>query len=319
MGAVSASAPPVEPEGYRHEALFYAGLEGFVERVGPFLRDGIAAGEPVLVVVSAEKIARLRAALGDDAAHVLFADMEDVGANPARIIPAWHDFVAEHRAEGRRLRGVGEPIHPGRNDAEMAECHRHEALLNLAFADEPDFWLVCPYDVDALPEHVLHEAQRTHPAVCGESGSRASRQYAGEAAIAAPFDDPLPPPAAPFHAQAFDIDTLADLRRFVADHARAAGLAPGRVEDLVVAASEVATNSVRYGGGAGVLRMWVEHDTVLCEARDRGTITAPLVGRVEPSPTAPDGRGLWLANLVCDLVQVRAFRDGGAVRLHVRR
>ena len=38
-----------------------------------------------------------------------FADISLVGANPARIIPAWRDFVDKHADSGSRMRGIGEP------------------------------------------------------------------------------------------------------------------------------------------------------------------------------------------------------------------
>lgn len=304
---------------YRHEALFYAGLDGFVDAVTPFLRDGVAAGDAVLVVVGAEKVARLRDELGADAGGVRFADMADVGANPAHIIPAWRSFIDEHAGTGRPMRGIGEPIDASRDDVTLTECQRHEALLNLAFADTPGFWLVCPYDTAALPDDVIHEAARSHPVLVEEGRRRTSHGYAGDAAIAAPFDDPLPPPASAFHALAFDVATVDEVRRFVAEHAVAAGLSPARIQDAVLAVSEIATNSVRHGGGAGVLRAWVEDGAFVCEVRDRGAITDPLAGRVEPQPSQIEGRGLWLANRLCDLVQVRAFADGGCVRLHTRR
>ena len=37
-------------------------------------------------------------------------------------------------------------------------------------------------------------------------------------------------------------------------------------------------------------------------------------GRMAPTPAA---RGLWLANRLCDLVQVRSGEQGTVVRLHV--
>jgi hypothetical protein len=49
------------------------------------------------------------------------------------------------------LRGIGEPIFPERDRQVLIECERHEALLNLAFAGSERFWLLCPYDVAALP------------------------------------------------------------------------------------------------------------------------------------------------------------------------
>ena len=67
---------------FRHEALFYAGLDEFVQRTAPFIREGLEADDPVLVVVNAEKIDLLRSELGDGADGVRFADMAEVGRTP---------------------------------------------------------------------------------------------------------------------------------------------------------------------------------------------------------------------------------------------
>jgi hypothetical protein len=120
----------VEP--FRHEALLYGGIDGFIEATVPFLRAGADGGDAMLVVVDAAKIDALREILGADAPSVTFADMAEVGANPARIIPAWRAFVDAHPE--RRLRGIGEPIWSARSSAELVECERHEALLNVVFA-----------------------------------------------------------------------------------------------------------------------------------------------------------------------------------------
>ena len=90
-------------------------------------------------------------------------------------------------------------------------------------------------------------------------------------------------------------------------------------EGLVLAVNEVATNSVVHGGGGGILRIWTEGDVLVCEVRDRGVIDDPLVGRERPLVNAAGGCGLWLANQLCDLVQVRSFAGGSVVRLHKRR
>src|SRR6266487_2142929 len=76
--------------GFRHEALFYSGETQFLQNTVAFVRDALEHDEPILVVVGAEKVRALRGELeGDGDGRVLFAHMEDVGANPARIIPAW--------------------------------------------------------------------------------------------------------------------------------------------------------------------------------------------------------------------------------------
>src|SRR6478672_3345873 len=150
-------------KGFVHEALLYDGLDAFVASTAPFVRAGVDAQEPVLVVVSQRKIDALRDALGPAADQVSFADMHEVGRNPARIIPAWRDFLDQREQAPSAVRGIGEPIWFGRSEAELVECHRHEALLNVAFDDEPAFTLLCPYDIDALPASVIDEAILNHP------------------------------------------------------------------------------------------------------------------------------------------------------------
>jgi hypothetical protein len=169
---------------------------GFLTGTLPFIREGVAVGEPVLVVVSAARIGLLRAALGGDADRVAFADMADVGANPARIIPAWRDFVALIDGGGR-ARGIGEPIWVERTPAELVECQRHEALLNLAFVGVPAWWLLCPFDTGALGADVLEEAERSHPFVSEAGVAWQSAAYRGLEQVAEPVATPLPDPPGP--------------------------------------------------------------------------------------------------------------------------
>src|SRR4051812_22032504 len=105
--SVSASAPE---QGFRHEAFLYSGEGEFLAGVVPFVRDAVAAGEPVVVALDPDKLQAVRSALGDDSARVVFADIREIGENPARLIPAWREFVDARGAPGRRIWGVGEPI-----------------------------------------------------------------------------------------------------------------------------------------------------------------------------------------------------------------
>src|SRR5947209_12165406 len=238
---------------FRHEALFYSVRDDFVRRTAVFLRDAVATEEPALVVVDAAKIALLREEL-DGAAHAVhFADMAEVGSNPARIIPAWREFVTRHAPTGRRLRGIGEPICPERTAAELAECERHESLLNFAFAGSPSWWLLCPYDTEALDPAVVEEARRTHPFVLEDGIGRESTDYYGLSAVAAPFAEPLPEPPASAQELDFGAGPLEALRWLVGRAAADAGLDASRAADIVLAVHELATNTMRHGGGRGTL------------------------------------------------------------------
>ncbi|HEX9098836.1 MAG TPA: sensor histidine kinase [Candidatus Dormibacteraeota bacterium] len=304
--------------GYQHDALLYAGIPDFVSRTVPFVRGGIEAGEPVLVATSAEKIDLLRADLGADAAAVVFADMAVVGANPARIIPFWQEFVDQHTAEGRSIRGIGEPIWPGRSADELVECQRHESLLNVALSPATPMWLLCPYDIDALDPAVVEEALHSHPFVTECTTQRESGAFRGVDASAAPFDAPLAPVPSGCHEFSFGPGSLSVVRDLVSASASGAGLDAARAQDLVQVAHEVAANSVRHGGGRGALRIWRDAGALICEIRDQGRIDQPLVGRERPGVAVEAPRGLWLANQVCDLVQIRCLQAGSVVRLHMR-
>jgi anti-sigma regulatory factor (Ser/Thr protein kinase) len=303
---------------FRHEALLYAGEDEFADRVGGFVREGVDAGEPVLVAVSSAKIDLLRRALGGSARWVTFVDMDALGANPARILPAWRTFAEPHLAEERHIRGVGEPVSPARSPAELAECHRHEALLNLAFDGGAAWWLVCPYDTEALRPEVVAEARCTHPLIWDERPGQPSGQYRGRFASAEPFVAPLSDPPATAEETVFTLADLRTVRAAVAAAARGFGLPEPRVADLILAAGEVAANSVRYGGGSGSMRVWFDADAAVCEIRDAGFIEQPLAGREPPTPGDDGGYGLWLANQVCDLVEVRSSPGETVVRLRVR-
>ena len=108
------------------------------------------------------------------------------------------------------------------------------------------------------------------------------------------------------------------MRSGVSRLAADARLSAERTQHLALSVSELATNSVRHGGGSGVLRIWREDEALICEVRDRGRIDDPLAGRVRPSPDRLSGRGLWLVNQLCDLVQIRSCRAGSVVRIHMR-
>jgi anti-sigma regulatory factor (Ser/Thr protein kinase) len=272
-----------------------------------------------MVVESREKIGQLRAALGRDADAIEFVDMSLVGANPARIIPAWRGFVDKHAAGGRRMRGIGEPIWAGRTELELVESQHHESLLNVTFAPSTPLWLLCPYDTGALPAAVIDEARRSHEFLMRDGSGYSSPGFRGVGGSATPFDAPLPEAPAQTLELKFDGDSLAEVRRLTNRVAAGSGLGDAKTADLVSAANEVATNTIRHGGGAGWARVWRDRANVTVEIRDTGHYVRPLADRERPPRNVAGSRGLWLANQLCDLVQIRSFAAGTVVRLHMRR
>jgi anti-sigma regulatory factor (Ser/Thr protein kinase) len=306
--------PPDETvAGYRHEAFLYSGMAEFRSGTLSFIRRAVSSGDPILVMVSGEKIGLLRQQLGAEAENVTFADMASVGDNPARIIAAWRAFVQDH-AGAAQLWGIGEPVYPERSPTELAECQLHEALLNVAFDVATPFWLLCPYNLEALTAGVIDEAHRSHPFVVRGDGRQACGTFR-PVDLGDPFDRPVPPRPADAARMSFQAGDLRRVRAFVATRAEQAGLAQEAVDAMVLAVNEVATNSLSHGGGRGEVHAWADGRSLVFEVSDQGHITSPLVGRLRPAPEARDGAGLWVANQLCDLVQIYSSARGTAVRV----
>jgi anti-sigma regulatory factor (Ser/Thr protein kinase) len=288
------------PDGFLHDAFVYHDDEEFVHETSAFVRAGLAEGEAVLAALPPTGIAKLRSALGSAADQVTFLDITTAGRNPARIIPLWRNLLDQN--PGRPVRGIGEPAYPGRTAAEFAEATLHEALLNLAFENDGPFQLLCPYDASMASPAVA----RTHAG----SFDRAATEQA--------FRTRLPDVPAYAERLEFGLADLTAVRHWLIARARLRGLCGTRIDDVALALHEICTNSIRFGGGRGTLSLWSEDRVLVLEVADHGRIDDLLVGRVLPPVDSLGGRGVWLANQLCDLVQIRSGADFTQVRLHTR-
>ena len=196
---------------------------------------------------------------------------------------------------------------------------RHEAFF---YADEGDF-------LAGTAAFVRAAAAADEPVLVAVDAGKIAALHAvldGDAETAVQFTDavggavliqePLPAPPAGVEVHEFGVADLASVRRVASRHAAAAGLGD-RAADVVLVADELATNSVRHGGGGGALRVWRHGTSLICEVRDRGRVVDPFVGRRRPVEGQSGGRGLWMVNQVCDLLQVRSSAAGTTVRAHI--
>jgi len=310
--AVERQAP--EAPLFSHDGLLYRTESDYLAGVLPFLASALAGHQQVFVAVPDPNLELLRPHLDDGSARVELADMTRIGRNPARILPLIARFVDAH--SGERVRVVSEPIWPGRSEPEICEAARHEAMLNTAFADAA-VDILCPYDVGRLAPAAIASLWRTHPEVVEGKIRRASPDYSDPRLLWAADDIIAPVPPRDARMMSVSADALSDVRPFVGRLATEFGLGPRRIHDLVLAVYEIATNTVLYTTGTGTLRIWPEPATVVCELQDGGFIADVFAGRRRPSDTADHGRGLWMANQLCDLVQLRSTTRGTTIRLHM--
>jgi anti-sigma regulatory factor (Ser/Thr protein kinase) len=294
-----------------HQALFYKDAGEYLEGILDFITPALDRDEPVAIAVPEPSLTLLQEKLGDRAAPIEFLDMLELGRNPGRIIPAVLGWIERHAS--RPLRYVGQPIWPGRSPEAICEATRHEALINLALP-EADISVLCPYDVAHLDDHVLRDAEHTHPGVVRDRRLDSSSKY-GDGTVPARCEQPLsdPPPGA--LEREFAIDDLGRMRAWVADLADASGLDPERGAELVTAINELTTNTVKHAGSHGVLRFWTAPGEVIFQIEDSGHVADPLAGR-RHQVTGTGGLGLWIVNQLCDLVEVRTSAKGTMIRTH---
>lgn len=312
-----ASTIPPEPQAMcRHEAFLYGSQAEFLERTTAFVREGLAAGEPIIVALDAAKLEQLRGRLGVGAGLVKWVDITNIGGNPARITSVWLEFAIGQGS--RPLRGIGEPIWPERGRAELLEAQRHEALLNVALAETPALQLLCPYDLQALDPAVIAQARRTHPLISEGGAKRESPDYPGDGAIAGPFDAPLSESgASPLLDLPIQGMSPPAVYRRILEGAVDCGFASATGQDLALAVL-AANEDFQRGHAPTWLRLWPEPDRLICELSASLRLRDPLAGRRPPS-AGEDGRGVWLANQLCDLVELRSFPARTVTRLHIVR
>ena len=102
--------------------------------------------------------------------------------------------------------------------------------------------------------------------------------------------------------------------------------------DLVLAAGELAANSIRHGGGRGTVRVWTEidsdddaetgadeRDLLVVEVADAGRLDDPLAGRRPAAPHQLSGRGLLMVHHLADLVRTTTGPGGTTTRTYWRR
>jgi anti-sigma regulatory factor (Ser/Thr protein kinase) len=298
---------------FRHEALLCRGHEARTDATLAFLRSGMHDGAATTMVAAGQRTQEIARALGPDAHHVHFETIEHLGSNPAHLIPFWMKQLQASSTTGQLLRGVSEAL-PSSGSADLVtEFGVNESLINIAFGGGPSWTLLCPYDVDAHEAETIRVVRETHPFISENGVSERNAAYRPPA----PLAGMLPTPPGNVEARSFSVGDLRGLRRAASALAREAGLLD-RADDVALVVSEVAANSVRYGGGEGRFSSWRTTSGLICEVRDSGVIVDPLVGRVKPydEPGRAGGAGLWIANSLSDLVQIRSGTSGTNVRLH---
>jgi two-component system nitrate/nitrite response regulator NarL len=179
--------------GCRHEALVYSSADDLAAGAAPFLREGLARGEEVLVVLRDAGRSVVEQALGEDAGRIEFADAVTWYQSPEHAFQEYNRHIGDRLERGAsRVRVVAEVIWPQSSaTAEIAGWKRYEAGISAAMASVPVSF-ICTYDTQELPAAVVTDARRTHPVLRTATGARPSAHYMPEPEFVRSLEDKVP-------------------------------------------------------------------------------------------------------------------------------
>jgi hypothetical protein len=307
---------------FLHQATLYGSDEEFLAMAVPFVTDGLAEGEPVMVTTTSANLDLLADALGPLGTEVDCAESAYFGRRTAQratgFIRYWRRKAA---GPSPRVRILAEPVWSGRSPREVTSWKRMESALNVALADT-GVWMICPYDTRVVAPGIAADARRTHPSLTSDGRTiEPSPDYADPARFIAHCDStPLDEP--PSGAATLTTADLPSLRRFVTERARAHGLTAERGTLLAVAAYEAA---VHLRGRVDPMpdapttaRVWDRMGALVCDLRQPGAhVSDPVAGFRPPDRAAAPGDGLWLTRQICDHVDIRTEGASATIRLQV--
>jgi MEDS: MEthanogen/methylotroph, DcmR Sensory domain/Histidine kinase-like ATPase domain len=300
--------------GHFHEAGFYGSDEEFASLIVPFVKEGLAANEPVIIGYDERKADLLRSWLTDPSDVEFIAD-GSLYATPARAIATYRRLFEFHVAMGaEQIRIAGDVPHQG-NGGRFEGWDRYEWAVNAVWQDFP-VWGLCLYDTTTSPEDVLDVVERTHPRIVSPSGQRRPSERYQEV----PVFEGLPPAPDPLE-ESVPIVELTDRPAADARHALAhvgrGRIADATLADLIAGTSEAVSNALCHGTPPSTVRIWTAPDRVVVHVHDTGPGPAdPLAGLVPATRrSSTAGWGLWVLHQLDIDAALIPTSNGFTVRL----
>jgi anti-sigma regulatory factor (Ser/Thr protein kinase) len=295
----------------RHNAYIYEAPEEFVASSAAFLREGLEKGEGGVVFNTRSGLSAMREALGRDAEHVYFFDNSEAFTRPAKTLAFYHRAYGEAFAKNPSVRAISHS-QPGPDPAEGTVWVGFESVINQSFSHLPA-WVVCSYNANRAPDTTIENVWRTHPEVMTDAGWSTSER----------FEDPdhllrglatQPEPITGLRSMPFgDVEQFREnlAHELVAQHVPQA-----KVLEMLLAATEVATNAIEHGGGVEDVRVGRVDGRFVCEIVDAGGgFDDPAAGYL--APRAGRGTGLWVARQLTWEIEFLRSPDGFTARIRL--
>jgi anti-sigma regulatory factor (Ser/Thr protein kinase) len=306
-----------------HAAAFHDSAAELLDQLVPIAEQALKRDEPLATALqpATERALadRLGGALASEERLVRLGRPESggpAGASAQTLAARWAlELRALSVATGRPVTVLNE--HASAFDGDDGRFWTElDAALNVALADLP-VRITCFYPELPLHLEILDGARRNHPLLLTDGELRLNPGHHDPRAVLTTRPAARPPLLGPPDVRlSFSAWQLHEVRTTVERALSGGGYERERVEDIVLAVNELATNAVEHGTPEAHLSVWTGQHGLLCEVDDGGTLRDPLPGLQAPHPAEPRGRGVWIARQLCDTLHVWADGRGTHVRVH---
>jgi anti-sigma regulatory factor (Ser/Thr protein kinase) len=305
-----------------HSAGFHSSATDLLDQLVPLVQQALERDEPLATALqpATERALadRLDGALTSEDRIVRLRQPNDgpAGASAQTLAARWAlELRALSVAKGRPVTVLSEHV-AALDGADGRFWTELDAALNVALADLP-VRITCFYPELPLHLEILDGARRNHPLLLADGELRHNPGHHDPRAVLAARPAAQPPLLGPPDVRlSFSAWQLHDVRVAVERALSGRGYERERVEDIVLAVNELATNAVEHGTPEAQLLLWTGQAGLLCEIDDGGTLRDPLPGLQAPHPAEPRGRGVWIARQLCDSLHVWTDGRGTHVRVH---
>ncbi len=309
---MTTSTPPGQH--FQHELVLHSGTAALIDLMTPFVRDGAAAGDQILVVGEPDFVDHLLAAV-PDVRGIRAVPESGRERFPGRDLRQFQQALSTLDGAESGVRVVNQM--PTMTTPQWHEWRRYEAAANSVLAPYR-VWGTCAYDTDRLDGSMLDDLTATHPHVRTAAGRCANERFADlDDHIGGFLDVPPHPIEATVPRLTLDDPSAAAARRAVRELSAAVGLPPAAVSAAVLAVSETVTNGGLHGRAPVSLRAWTDDGRLTVAVSDAGPGPHPLVG-LRPVPLdSPSGRGMWILHQLLGDLHHRTHPGGYTVRFSV--
>jgi anti-sigma regulatory factor (Ser/Thr protein kinase) len=298
-----------------HDVLLFGSDEELLAAGVPFVTEGIAAGDLVIVHGPEHDVEVLRREFDDDP-RVTFAPGAGHYRRMAETIGDYQRLCERENGAGRRVRSTG-AVPFGQDPAVRSEWMRYEALVGRVLG-RYRFSGMCRYDTRSSSPDVLDLALAAHHRVVTAEGTRPNPRARPAADLLhelAPTPEPDALEAAPAVLAVPDCVAVAPVRHAVQRVLRGAAVETHLADGFVTAVSEVVSNAVEHGRPPVEVRLHTDGRRWLCVVTDRGAgLDDPWTGFDSPLGANPgrNGMGLWVARQLCDQLTISRPASGGS-------